>query len=140
MIVLCTYPLSGSSSAPGIDVVNTHQLAVIKRRGNWEVIETPEEKRAKQEVQRLNQELEQRVIERTTELAAANEDLKTEIAERKRAEEQARKVLDTIPALIGSGTSNGILDYCNQQWLAYAGVSLEELQKDETLHPDDKAR
>ena len=140
MIVLCSYPLSSSSAAQIFDVVNTHQLAVIRRHGNWEVLETPEVKRAKQEIQRLNEELEQRVVERTGELAAANEELRKEIGERKRAEEQARKVLDTIPALIGSGTSNGILDYCNQQWLAYAGVSLEELQKNETLHPDDKAR
>src|SRR5437588_735338 len=82
MIVLCSYPLSSSSAAQVFDVVNAHQVAVIRRRGNWEVIETPELKRAKQEIQRLNEELEQRVVERTRELAAANEELRREIAER----------------------------------------------------------
>src|SRR6266480_6018717 len=60
MIVLCSYPLSSSSAAQIFDVVNTHQLAIIRRHGNWEVLETPEVKRAKQEIQRLNEELETR--------------------------------------------------------------------------------
>jgi len=70
--------------------------------------------------------------------------------ERKRAEdeirqagEQARKVLDTIPQQIWSGPADGTIDYCNYQWRAYAGLTLEELQGDgwqRILHPDDKDR
>jgi nitrate/nitrite-specific signal transduction histidine kinase len=39
-------------------------------------VETPELKQAKSEIKRLNEELEQRVIERTRELTAANEQLR----------------------------------------------------------------
>jgi signal transduction histidine kinase len=66
MIVLCSYPLSGSHAAAIFDVVNTHQLAVLRRRGNWEVIETPEPIHAKAEIKRLNEEL-KRVLDRTPE-------------------------------------------------------------------------
>jgi len=140
IIVACTYPVGASTADLLFDVACSHRFTIARRRGKWDVLDTPALLQAKQQIEQLNRELEQRVRERTKELETANEKLGEEIKERKRAEEQARKVLDTIPALIGSGTSNGILDYCNQQWLAYAGVSLEELQKDETLHPDDKAR
>jgi len=140
IVVACTYPVGASTADLLFDVACSHRFTIARRRGKWDVLDTPELLQAKQQIEQLNRELEQRVRERTKELETANEKLGEEIKERKRAEEQARKVLDTIPALIGSGTPNGILDYCNQQWLAYAGVSLEELQKNETLHPDDKAR
>jgi len=45
---------------------------------------------AKAEIRQLNAELEHRVVERTAQLANANEKLKQEIVERKRAEEQLR--------------------------------------------------
>jgi PAS domain S-box-containing protein len=140
IIAACTYPIGRIKADFLLEVARNHQFAIARRQGRWDILETPELIQAKQQIEQLNRELEQRVRERTKELETANEKLGEEMKEHKRAEEQARKVLDTIPALIGSGTSNGILDYCNQQWLAYAGVSLEELQKDETLHPDDKAR
>jgi signal transduction histidine kinase len=75
MTVLCTYSLLGSGGVDVLDVTSTHQSAVAKRGGKWEVIETAALKAAKEEVRRLNEELEQRVIERTQELAVAQAQL-----------------------------------------------------------------
>jgi C4-dicarboxylate-specific signal transduction histidine kinase len=75
MMVLCTYPLTGSSGSDILDVAHTHQCAVSRRGGNWEVIETAALKAAKEEIERLNEELEQRVVERTRELTVAQGEL-----------------------------------------------------------------
>jgi C4-dicarboxylate-specific signal transduction histidine kinase len=66
-----------------MDVVSTHQFAVVKRHGSWDVIETAGHKQAKAEIKRLNDELEQRVVERTSQLMLASEALReaqTELA------------------------------------------------------------
>jgi C4-dicarboxylate-specific signal transduction histidine kinase len=96
LAVLCTYPLAACGAAEILDVARTHQFVIAKRRESWEIIETPGLKQAKAEINRMNEELEQRVVERTTQLTAVNEELRKEILERKRAEEalhQAREEL-----------------------------------------------
>jgi signal transduction histidine kinase len=95
MVVLCTYPLTTSSASEFLDVAGTHQFAVAKRRGRWEVLETPQLRQAKAEIIRLNRDLEQRVRERTTELEAA-------IGDQKRASEalqEAQKALAHVTRL-----------------------------------------
>jgi PAS domain S-box-containing protein len=87
LAVLCTYPLAACGAAEILDVVRTHQFAVTKRRGSWDVIETAGHKQAKAEIKRLNEELEQRVIERTSQLTSVNSELTKEVLERQRAEE-----------------------------------------------------
>jgi PAS domain-containing protein len=87
LAVLCTYPLAACGAAEILDVVRTHQFAVTKRRGSWDVIETAGHKQAKAEIKRLNLELEQRVIERTNQLTALNRELTKEVLQRQRAEE-----------------------------------------------------
>ncbi|HEY0529320.1 MAG TPA: MEDS domain-containing protein [Gemmatimonadaceae bacterium] len=89
LAVLCTYPLAACSAGEILDVVKTHQFAVTRRLGAWEIIETAGHKQAKAEIKRLNDELELRVVERTSQLLMANEELTKEIHERQRAEEQA---------------------------------------------------
>src|SRR5262249_49289761 len=59
MLLLCTYPLT-ASAANVFDVARTHHFAVARRRGHWEVVETPELMHAKAEIARLNRALEQR--------------------------------------------------------------------------------
>jgi len=92
--VLCTYPLAACGAVEILDVVRTHQFAVTRQRGSWHVIETAGHKQTKAEIKRLNEELEQRVIERTGQLAAVNEELTTEVQERQRAEEALRQAFD----------------------------------------------
>jgi hypothetical protein len=57
MIVLCTYSLQASRTIDMLDVARAHQCSIALRNGNWEFLETPELKQAKQEIRRLrNQE------------------------------------------------------------------------------------
>ena len=37
-----------------LDVARAHQCSIVRRKGNWEFLETPELKQAKQEIRRLN--------------------------------------------------------------------------------------
>src|SRR5712664_1719036 len=95
MLVLCTYPLTTCGAAEFLDVAGTHEFAVAKRRGRWEVVETPQLTQAKAEIARLNHDREQRVLERTTELEAA-------IGDQKRAAEalqEAQKALAHVTRL-----------------------------------------
>jgi len=87
MTALCTYPLTGTTATEIFDVTSSHQHAIARRNGSWEVLETSELKQAKSEIERLNDELEQRVIQRTRQLAAVNEEMRKEMIERERAEE-----------------------------------------------------
>jgi PAS domain S-box-containing protein len=148
-IVLCTYPLTGTRGDQIFDVAHIHHVAVARRRGSWEMIETPELKEAKAEIGRLNQELEQKVQDRTRELAATNEALRSEIAERKLAEEAVRQaedrsrlVIDTIPTMAWSLRPNGVVDFVNQRWLDYTGLSFQDAMRDPNgiVHPEDLSR
>lgn len=86
LAVLCTYPLGACGAGEILDVVQTHQFAVAKRHAKWEVIETAGHKQAKEQIKRLNEELEQRVRERTRQLTELNVELEREVVERQRAE------------------------------------------------------
>lgn len=98
-IASCTYPIATIGADEIFDVVRTHQFAIARRQGEWEVLETPELIQAKQEIKRLNEDLEQRVIERTNDLRVANEELRKEIAERKQAETELRITSEQLRAL-----------------------------------------
>ena len=66
-----------------------------------------------------------------------------DIEDRKRAENQARTLLDAIPQEIWSGPPDGTLDYGNARWRSYMGLGLEDLQGEgwqRMLHPDDRER
>jgi C4-dicarboxylate-specific signal transduction histidine kinase len=76
LAVLCTYPLAACGAVEILDVVRTHQFALAKRHGSWDVIETAGLKQAKAEIKRLNEELEQRILERTKQLTLASEALR----------------------------------------------------------------
>jgi PAS domain S-box-containing protein len=106
-----------------------------------------QEARTRSKQEHLAIELDQRVSQRTTELTAANEQLKTEIEERKRAEEaldeserMSRLIVDNIPGLVALLTPSGEIEMVNRQLLEYFGQTLEELRRwgtNGTVHPDD---
>jgi len=81
LAVLCTYPLAACGAPQILDVVRTHQFVLAKRHGSWDVVETAALKRAKAELKLLNEELERRVVERTSQLMRASAALREAQAE-----------------------------------------------------------
>jgi PAS domain S-box-containing protein len=71
----------------------------------------------------------------------------TDIEDQKRAEQalagsehNLKLIIDTIPALAWAARLDGSAEFCNQNYAAYTGLSLEELQGwgySTALHPDD---
>ncbi len=106
------------------------------------------------EQRRIADELEQRVADRTASLAAANEELKKEIAERKIVEEhlrnsesllktseaRLRQVIDTIPSLSWCNLPDGSNEFLSKGWHEYTGLSPEEAHGwgwQVCFHPED---
>src|SRR5712692_8414987 len=102
------------------------------------------------EQKRVADELDQRVAQRTAELAAANEVLRKEVAERRRAEEalaasehNLRLMVDSIPGLVSLLTPAGEVELVNPQLVEYTGRTLQELRlwgTSDTVHPEDLPR
>ena len=63
MIALCCYPLEKCGAPEVIDVVSTHQSALIRRAGRWETIESGQRKRAESDRNKLEGDLKDRVKE-----------------------------------------------------------------------------
>src|SRR5205807_9369697 len=108
---------------------------------------------AKQEIKRLNQELEQRVIERTRELAATNKELRRENAERKQAEEalrkseeQFRQLSENIREVFWMSTPDfSSILYISPAYESVWGRTCESLYRAprsfiDAIHPEDRAR
>ncbi len=79
--VLCTYPLAACGALEVLDAVRTHHFAIARQHGSWDIFETAGLKQAKAEIQRLNEGLERRVVERTSRLMEASEALREAQAE-----------------------------------------------------------
>ena len=99
----------------------------------------------------IARELEDRVAQRTRELASANEDLRREIEERERVEgklrqdeEEMRRITDLIPQAVVVLGPDGRMLHANPFVLEYTGLSLEDVRADgfreKIFHPDDLER
>jgi PAS domain S-box-containing protein len=59
-----------------------------------------------------------------------------------RAEREIRLITDTIPALVWTAFPDGAVEYFNQRWLAYTGLTLEQARGwgfIDACHPNDRA-
>jgi PAS domain S-box-containing protein len=72
-----------------------------------------------------------------------------DITKRKRAEDALRQsedrirlIIDTIPVMAWSLRPDGVVDFLNQRWIDYAGLSLEQYLEEPTrpVHPEDIPR
>jgi PAS domain S-box-containing protein len=95
----------------------------------------------------LNEKLEARVLERTSELAAANERLKAEIAEREEAEEALREsearfrlLTENAPHVLAAVKRDGTISYTSPSAIRILGYQPEQLLGSSAfdyIHPDD---
>ncbi|HEX4713820.1 MAG TPA: PAS domain S-box protein, partial [Ktedonobacteraceae bacterium] len=66
-----------------------------------------------------------------------------DITARKQAERDIHALIDAIPQLVWTGRPDGYIDYYNQRWRDYTGLSTEQAQGDgwmQCTHPDDRQR
>jgi formate hydrogenlyase transcriptional activator len=66
--------------------------------------------------------------------------MKREFEDIKQSEPRLRKIIDKIPALVWCGLPDGSLEFFNQRWRDYTGLSPEEAHGwgwKVTIHPDD---
>jgi DNA-binding CsgD family transcriptional regulator len=57
MLVLCTYALGASRAVDVLDVTRAHNFTIARRRGEWQLMETPELRQANQQIKVLNDAL-----------------------------------------------------------------------------------
>jgi PAS domain S-box-containing protein len=68
--------------------------------------------------------------------------LERALDEIKKSQDRLRLVIDTIPGMVWSCLADGSIDYVNQPWMEYHGLSLEDLGRQglaRVVHPEDAA-
>ena len=136
MIVLCTYPFSQFNGETSLDVAHAHECIISRRKGHWQMLEEPELKKKKADLINENKELDIRVAERTNELEKVIGQLKKEIEERQKAEEQLRhekdlsnEIIDSIPGLFALFDENLRFVRWNKSFETASGYTPAEISK-----------
>jgi PAS domain S-box-containing protein len=93
-----------------------------------------ERRRAEETERAANEQLEQRVDERTRAIESANEELRREIAQREQVEEDLRRqkeilqtIFDHVPVTLRFIDKNGRVQMINREWERVLGWTLDEL-------------
>jgi signal transduction histidine kinase len=106
MLLLCAYPLPARSASDLFDVTRSHEFAIARRHGSWQVVD-PRLRDAKAELGAYAAELENRVVERTRELGQANERLRALSGRLQGArEEEGARIAREIHDRIGSALTS----------------------------------
>ena len=88
-------------------------------------------KRCKCAPQDLERELEQRQ-HTGEELKAAHDELEARVAERtaelRASEDKFRLLIEAMPQIVWTARPDGFLEFTNQKWVDYTGLSVEETQ------------
>jgi PAS domain S-box-containing protein len=112
------------------------------------IIDCTQRKLREKELETFNQELERRVVERTAELEAANDQLLGEVTERLRAETKLREsralyesLVETIPLCVARKDRDGKFVFVNRALRDTFGKTLEEIvgQDDYAFSPKELA-
>ncbi len=116
---------------------------------NAVVQDITERKRAQRTLEAAHRTVEQRVRERTAELAAAIERLQQEVAERQRAhaalqasEQKYRALVETLRDVVFTLDEQGVITYISPAIEPLSGFAADEAigrRFDEFIHPDDLA-
>jgi PAS domain S-box-containing protein len=104
-------------------------------------------KRAERSLRQARDELDTKVRQRTVELQTANQQLRQEVIERRRAEEavhrsetRLRDLVETMPAMAFVSRPDGSSEFASRRWLEFSGLSPEQTRGkgwEAALHPDD---
>ena len=108
-----------------------HQIGISLRQVERALVKAHDEidvrAHAEDKVRRLNAELEQRILERTAQLAAMNTQFQIELVERRRAEEKFRSMLESAPDAMVIVDKSGRIIIVNSQAEKLFGYQREEL-------------
>lgn len=130
IILSCTYPIGSGSADLLLDIAGRHQFVIARRRSDWDVVETPELTQAKAEIERLNAQLEERVVERTEKPGATTARLRAEIEQRKSVEERLReyeKAVEGLDEMIVVVDRDYRYVVANRAFLNYRGLEAEQV-------------
>jgi PAS domain S-box-containing protein len=91
LIISCSYQLGKCTATDVLDVALLHESTVSKRKGRWEILETPQLIETKAQLNQERELLEKRLAKSTRELHRITGQVKEERSERKKAVLSLRK-------------------------------------------------